>query len=137
MANGRYDALKVLDKLDECYLECDGLTTVISSLLSTAEVYHKVFVGRASHSGGRRIAPHLWVELEDGTVIDYRLRMWLGNLSVIPHGIFNPDEYPDVHYDGQERSCYGPRDAVALILCMTANIDFDKMLNQLKSSLVK
>jgi hypothetical protein len=130
------NALTVLDEFENCYLECDGLTTVISSLLTTAGIPHKVYVGRAACSG-KRISPHLWVELENGTIIDYRLRMWLGSHPEIPHGVFNPSDYSSVEYVGQERACFGERDPVALILCMTADIDFDRMLGRLQAAMLQ
>ena len=46
------------------------------------------------------IDPHFWIDLPDGSCIDYRARMWLGNEGV-PHGVFNPKEFPDVVYTGE------------------------------------
>jgi len=127
--------LMVLNELDASYLECDGLTRVISSLLSTARIPHKVFVGAVSHTNGKKISPHLWIELDSGKVIDYRLRMWLGQQTDIPHGIFDPSDFPAVMYKGQERESFGERDPVALILCSTAGMDFEKILREFQKSL--
>ena len=39
--------------------------------------------------------------LPDSRYIDYRARMWLGEAEHVPHGIFDPKDYP-VSYTGEE-----------------------------------
>ncbi|PWD02055.1 hypothetical protein CX658_19070 [Pseudomonas amygdali pv. lachrymans] len=46
------------------------------------------------------IPVHLWIELKDGRLVDYRARMWLGEVATVPHGIFSPDNFPGWRYDG-------------------------------------
>lgn len=80
--------------LDDCKLECDGMTYAISHLLSEAGISHRMMIG-AVHDplSGDSISPHCWIELRDHkAVIDYRLRYWLGDDDLIPHGVFCPDE---------------------------------------------
>ena len=43
---------------------------------------------------------HFWIALPNGDYIDYRARMWLGDNADVPHGIFNPVDYPKVTYSG-------------------------------------
>lgn len=46
------------------------------------------------------IIKHLWIDLPSGERIDYRARMWLIGESN-PHGIFQPQDFPDVIYTGK------------------------------------
>ena len=87
--------LKVLlGKYDKCQLECDGLTRVLHTILTIVSQPHTVKVG-AIKLGKAEMAPHFWIELPDGRIVDYRARMWLG--SKAPHGIFKQSK---VVYDG-------------------------------------
>lgn len=94
--------LKSLDQYDDgCNLECDGLTRVLSYVLTINHVEHEVEVGTIQDTvTAKGFKPHFWIDLPDGRRIDYRARMWLGENNRIPHGVFNPDEYSDVRYDG-------------------------------------
>jgi len=93
------------------HLECDGLTRVLHTVLTDANVGHLVCLGKVSYSGHlpderSLVEPHLWIELgsdsEGLLVVDYRLRMWLGDYPTVPHGVFNPVEYePIVEYHGE------------------------------------
>lgn len=123
--------LIVLNELDRCDLECDGLSTVISSLLTAAGFKHELYIGRVSSNVGR-ISPHLWIEI-DGFVIDYRLRMWLGDDPSIPHGVFKKDDHTNIIYTGTLREARGGEDPIAQILCFTTGIGFKDMVQKLKS----
>lgn len=80
----------VLLYLDDCNLECDGMTLVISHLLREAGIEHTCMVGMAlDQYGGGTVFPHCWIDLSPTLVIDFRLRMWLGDHEHIPHGIFD------------------------------------------------
>lgn len=46
------------------------------------------------------IEPHFWIDLPSGERIDYRAKMWLIGEN-IPHGVFNPQDFPDVIYTGE------------------------------------
>lgn len=82
-------------------LECDGMTRVVTFLLTQAKVPHAVKTGYVKKGTDDGIDPHFWVELPDGKIIDYRLQMWLGDAPQIPHGIFNPKDFPAVEYAGR------------------------------------
>jgi len=43
---------------------------------------------------------HFWIDLPSGERIDYRAKMWLKGEG-IPHGIFYPQDFPDVIYTGE------------------------------------
>lgn len=126
--------LQVLDELDPCYLECDGLSSVISSLLSAVGISHNLFVGSAKKSGNIGISPHLWIEVDD-YIIDYRLRMWLGDDPSIPHGIFKRSECSHITYSNSAYLPIGDREALARILCFTSGIAYDDIVLKLKESL--
>lgn len=86
------------EEYDISSLECDGATRVISHILNKNAIPHTVKLGAVSFRDNV-MQPHMWIELADGTVIDYKLRMWLGNKA--PQGIINPDA-TEVDYTGRE-----------------------------------
>lgn len=91
-----------LERYDSCRLECDGLTRVLSYVLSNADIPHTVMLGEIiDRLTDNSFSPHLWIELADGRVVDYRARMWLGEAEYIPHGIFNLQDQ-QVEYIGKE-----------------------------------
>lgn len=76
----------ILSKYDKCrQLECDGMTRVIHTVLSRSNYSHTVKLGTV-RLGNNSFFPHYWIELPDGSIVDYRARMWLGKHA--PHGIF-------------------------------------------------
>lgn len=92
----------VLMALDDCQLECNGMTWAISHLLKEANVQHDCMYGYVQDKQTKDIvAPHFWVVLNDGWLVDLRLRMWLGDHDSIPHGIFYPDNEPGFLYKGK------------------------------------
>ncbi|RUS92944.1 hypothetical protein DSM107003_46910 [Trichormus variabilis SAG 1403-4b] len=48
----------------------------------------------------QEIEPHFWIDLPNGERIDYRAKMWLIGEN-LPHGIFQPQDFPDVIYTGE------------------------------------
>lgn len=80
-----------LETLDCAPLECDGLSRCISTLLSRHQIEHVVHQGVVEVEGVGAMHPHYWIELHDGQLIDLRARMWLGQNSLVPHGLFSPD----------------------------------------------
>lgn len=87
--------------LDDCQVECDGMTWAISHLLGEAGVEHDCMYGFVRNEKNKDIvAPHFWILLNDGWIIDFRLRMWLGDSDTIPHGIFHPGNEPNFQYKG-------------------------------------
>lgn len=114
----------ILRELDFCPLECDGLTRVISLILSRAGIVHDVLVGNVQMDGSSRIVqPHLWIALSDDTVIDFRLRMWFGDLVEVPHGHFNPESFQHMHYQGTAIEGWEQENSYALILANINQID--------------
>ncbi|RRJ54939.1 hypothetical protein EHV15_35810 [Paenibacillus oralis] len=126
--------LQIFEMLDSLELECDGLSRVISSLLSSAGVSHRLFIGSVTTIGNKGMCPHLWIEVDD-YVIDYRLRMWLGHDPSIPHGVFKKSEFSHITYSGSVRDSYGDRDLVAQIFCSMAGIKYEDIAFKLKESL--
>jgi hypothetical protein len=95
------DVIKLLNPYDRCTaLECDGLTRVLHTVLSMADVKHTCFIGRVT-LGQEDVAPHFWIQLMDGRLVDYRLRMWLSGDN-LPHGVFSAADYPHVIYAGAD-----------------------------------
>ncbi|WP_155973562.1 hypothetical protein [Paenibacillus sp. Leaf72] len=83
-------------------LECDGLTRVISSALTGANIPHKIAIGSMQNIvTGKRFSLHFWIVLPDNYFIDFRARMWLGDDSDVPHGVFNPSNWANVSYEGE------------------------------------
>lgn len=85
-----------LEPIDAMPLECDGATRVISALLQREGLSHTIEVGELVVAGVGRIPLHWWIRLGQqrtagaAVVIDYRARMWLGDDSRVPHGVFVP-----------------------------------------------
>lgn len=115
--------LKTIDELesaliylDDCQLECDGMTYAVSYLLEDAGIEHQRLIGLASgRAPGTTIFPHCWIELEPGLVIDYRLRMWLGDHEDVPHGVFH-NELNGIRYKGQPQTHSMPELSVLQLL---------------------
>lgn len=90
----------LLDPYDSSQTECDGMTRICHTVLSQHRIEHFSMIGTLEF-GGQKIEPHFWIDLPSGERIDYRARMWLGNSDRIPHGVFQPDSFPDVIYEGK------------------------------------
>ena len=107
--------LESLEQYDKCRLECDGLTRVLSYLLTANDIEHEVKLGVIIDiTTGNQFTPHFWIDLPDGRRIDYRARMWLGDHKHIPHGIFDPIQYP-IKYSGNPKS-FDNLDTIAPLL---------------------
>lgn len=102
MANDWNMLAELLSRYDRCKLECDGLTRVISTVLTREGIEHICFVGSIAHKPSETdMSPHFWVRLPDNRFIDYRARMWLGERNDVPHGIFQLADFPSVEYVGE------------------------------------
>lgn len=89
--NPSSDALEPwLLALDGLPLECDGLTRVVSALLTDVQVPHQMYAGSLVIEGVGAIPLHWWVSLPGGMTLDLRARMWLGDDECVPHGSFQP-----------------------------------------------
>ncbi len=92
---------ELIAQYEHCNLECDGLTRIFHTVLHRAGVEHTCMIGSIVHKESRKGSPlHFWIALPDGSYIDYRARMWVGDWPGVPHGIFNPQDYPLVLYEG-------------------------------------
>jgi hypothetical protein len=92
-------AKKIADEAQDkiSHLECDGATRVLHYLFQEQNVKH--VVKRGSVVFGKDDIPlHYWIELPDGSVVDYKSRMWLG--EQVQQGIFKPNE--KIQYIGKE-----------------------------------
>ncbi len=105
-----------LQPLEDCDLECDGMTYAISSALEQAGIAHKRMVGHVFwYPGQEVIDPHCWIELDDRLVIDFRLRMWVGDDDAVPHGVFKVPA-DKLLYVGQEQTSNLPARVVLEIM---------------------
>lgn len=82
-----------LAQLDQLPLECDGLTRCISTLMQRDGIEHRVLVGSLAITGVGSIPHHWWIAMPDGTLCDFRARMWLGDDASVPHGLFVPEAH--------------------------------------------
>lgn len=98
----------MLGALDDAPLECDGMSYAISVALGRAGIRHRCALGYVrDEQTGNCVAPHLWIVLADGWIVDFRLRMWLGDEDRIPHGVFHPQLQPEFTYQGEYRERQG------------------------------
>lgn len=97
--NNRAIIQQLLDPYDNSQTECDGMTQICHTILTRNSIQHQP-MGGSLLKGNKKIGLHLWINLPNGYRIDYRAKMWLGNEGV-PHGVFNPNDFPDVIYDGE------------------------------------
>lgn len=116
----------VLLGLDDCEVDCDGITWAVSHLLREAGIPHECRCGFVRDERRKDIVtPHLWVVLDGGWIVDLRLRKWLGDEDDIPHGVFHPDNEPRVSYRGtaiREREIERPDES--LLDMMTDGVVF-------------
>lgn len=82
-----------LVELDSIPLECADLTRVIATVLNRDRVPFTAQRGSMWVKGIGHVDPHNWIELETGQIIDFRVRMWLGNDVLVPHGVFLPETH--------------------------------------------
>jgi hypothetical protein len=91
---------QLLDPYDDTQTEADGLTRICNTVLVEHGIKHQPMAGTLARPKLNQLMPiHLWIDLPTGDRIDYRARMWLGNDGV-PHGIFKPQDFPDIIYKG-------------------------------------
>jgi hypothetical protein len=93
--------IKLVEKYENLPLECDGMTRVLSYVLDENHISHKTMQGRVEVDG-EEFEPHWWIDLGNGTILDYRLRMWFGNKPSVPNGIFSLKANPQVSYTGKQ-----------------------------------
>lgn len=93
---------QLLEHCVNASVECDGFVRLAHTALVERGIEHSVLIGRLiSLDGSVRTPIHLWIELGDGNLIDYRARMWLGDRIDVPHGIFPRGAFPGWSYYGK------------------------------------
>jgi hypothetical protein len=94
----------LLDPLDSSPTECDGMTRLCHTRLAQHQIPHTVYCGACRYQGQGGY-PHFWIDLAgkwQSWRVDYRLRSWLpGDPQALPHGVFQPEQFPQVHYQGE------------------------------------
>lgn len=89
----------ILSALDDSQVECDGMTRAISYALTEVGINHQCYIGHVHETKGDQfVIPHVWIELPRGWLIDFRLRMWIGDTDEIPHGVFHASSAPNIVY---------------------------------------
>lgn len=93
----------VLAKYLDAPVECDGFTRLAHTALLREGISHEVRVGSLSENGepDNGIPLHYWIVLGDGRIVDYKARLWLGEDSRVPHGVFAEAAFPDWLYQGE------------------------------------
>jgi hypothetical protein len=132
----RLEIQQLLDPYDGSQTECDGMTQICYTVLVKQGIESQPMAG-SLRKQDRAIEPHFWIDLPNGDApgqgcrqrIDYRASMWLGSEG-IPHGVFNPQDFPDVIYEGDKIELKPLPDVVFQIL--TWQIDHEKLRLNLK-----
>ncbi|BAY14213.1 hypothetical protein [Calothrix sp. NIES-2098] len=90
---------QLLDPYDSSQTECDGMVRICHTVLTNHGIEHQPMYGVVTLQN-QGIEPHFWIDLPSGERIDYRAKMWLKGEN-IPHGIFYPQDFPDIIYTGE------------------------------------
>lgn len=86
---------------DDCSINSYGLSLILSNILERSGIPHHLVAGCViDESTGSIEAGHTWICLEDGFIIDIRLRKLFGYDDSVPHGIFVTSQYPGFLYWG-------------------------------------
>lgn len=112
--------------LDDCQIECNGMSWAISHLLDSAGIEHECMLGYViSEDSNEAVTPHYWITLPGGWIIDFRLRMWLGDTDDIPHGVFHNTEASllGMRYEGKSL----PRVGIEFSRAFLMNLTDDKV----------
>jgi Protein of unknown function (DUF4031) len=110
----------LIDPYDRFPLDCDGFIKIAHTELTKAGIAHQVYAGQVIHlPTGTQTPPHFWIvlETERPILLDYRVRLWLkGQPGEVPHGVFQPEQYPQVLYQGEpcDLACIGEREHALL-----------------------
>lgn len=115
----------LLDSYDSSPTECDGMTRICSTVLHHKNIPHQVMSGQCLYNFKLLLPIHYWIDLQeelDSWRVDYRLRMWLGNRSDVPHGIFQPQLFDSVKYNGTKIKCLPLPNDLLQILCNSFNL---------------
>lgn len=92
----QHTLLGLLNHLDKSPVECDGMSSLVATVLSKNNIDYKGMCGQIIPKGAGTPIPHVWIEVGEW-VIDFRARMWLGTDSSIPHGVFKKKDHKDLY----------------------------------------
>jgi hypothetical protein len=97
---------QLLAPLGNLFLDCDGKTQLVSTVLSLSHLIYQCCRGTVFYQD-TLIAPHYWIEfITDANqrwIIDYALHQWIIHPQhTIPDGLFNPLNFPYLVYQGKE-----------------------------------
>ncbi|WP_346798102.1 hypothetical protein R5M92_04270 [Halomonas sp. Bachu 37] len=87
----RETLIQLTRDLDTAPVECDGMARLVTTRLTKAGIPHQVEAGRLDTPNGP-IAPHFWVRCGPW-VIDYRVRLWVGEGDGVPHGVVGQGDW--------------------------------------------
>lgn len=87
--------MKILAPIIDAPVECDGFCRLASTLLAEHDIDFTIMQGSISVPVIGDLI-HFWLSV-DGEIIDYRLRMWLGDSAL--HGYIGKDS--DIHKNGE------------------------------------
>lgn len=90
----RLEAL--LSHLDDKPVECDGMSSLVATLLHRNGIAYQGMCGQIVPKQLGSPIPHVWVEVGE-LVVDFRARMWMGDLPDVPHGVFLKADHPDLY----------------------------------------
>lgn len=97
----KHKVQQLLNPYDSSNTECDGMTQICHTVLIKHNILHQPMAGTLAQLTHNKLVPiHLWIDLPYGYKIDYRAKMGLGNDGV-PHGVFNPQDFPNIIYTGK------------------------------------
>lgn len=80
--------------------ECFELSWVLHEELTRTGYLVTGHSGYVKAAAGDVVAPHFWLSV-DGYIVDFRLRMWLGDEDFVPHGIFKASDAAGFDYCGE------------------------------------
>lgn len=80
--------------------ECFELSWVLHEALTRTGYIVTGHSGYVKATAGDVVAPHFWLSV-DGYIVDFRLRMWLGDEDFVPHGIFKTSDAAGFDYCGE------------------------------------
>lgn len=112
-------------ELEQCGLECNGMSWAISYLLDKSGIAHECMAGYVTRPAlNEAVAPHYWIDLGDGWMMDLCLRMWLGDGDGIPHGVFHVNEarQQGIEYYGEVEVRGGYEYSEAFLDCLTDGV---------------
>lgn len=111
--------------LEGCGLECNGMSWSISYLLDKAGIKHECMAGYVTRPAfNEAVAPHYWIDLGDGWMMDLCLRMWLGDEDEVPHGVFHINEATmrGIEYHGEIEVRGGYEYSEPFLDCLTDGV---------------